>query len=100
MPPDDRAWMPPAPSGAGDGQGRVGGTTAATGEVLEGYDDLVELARGGDSIVFRARQVRPERDVAVKVLRAKIAELTGDKGAVANPLGPSLCGHRASRAQW
>lgn len=37
-------------------------------EVL-GYADMREVARGGDSIVYRARQVSVDRDVAIKVMQ-------------------------------
>ena len=50
----DAAWMPPA--------------SPAPAEELAGYVDLVEVGRGGDSVVYRARQVALNRDVAVKVL--------------------------------
>lgn len=53
---DDAAWAPP-PLRA-----------QSAGESLEGYVDLVEIGRGGDSVVFRARQVSLNRDVAIKVL--------------------------------
>jgi serine/threonine protein kinase len=51
----DAAWQPPA---------------AASGpsEQLDGYADLVEIGRGGDSVVYRAREVALGRDVAIKVL--------------------------------
>jgi tRNA A-37 threonylcarbamoyl transferase component Bud32 len=52
---DDEAWRPPrAPS--------------RPAEELEGYADLVEIGRGGDSVVYRARDLAVDRDVAIKVL--------------------------------
>jgi hypothetical protein len=35
---------------------------------LDGFEDLEEIGRGGFSTVYRARQLRPERIVAIKVL--------------------------------
>ncbi|WP_243056955.1 serine/threonine-protein kinase [Nocardioides sp. SR21] len=46
-------------------------------ESLAGYDHLTEVGRGGDSVVFRARDVAMRRDVAIKVLQ------TDDPRAVA-----------------
>ncbi|WP_340539575.1 serine/threonine-protein kinase [Nocardioides sp. GXZ039] len=63
----DDAWRPP-PSPAGHT------------EHLDGYTDLVEIGRGGDSVVYRARQVSVERDVAIKVLSI---ETTVDPGRAA-----------------
>ena len=36
--------------------------------VIDGFTDLVEVGRGGFGTVFRARQLDPARDVAIKVL--------------------------------
>ncbi|CAN5480583.1 hypothetical protein BH11ACT8_BH11ACT8_23090 [soil metagenome] len=52
---DDQAWRPPAPA-------------RRPVEELSGYTDLVEVGRGGDSVVYRARQESVQRDVAIKVL--------------------------------
>lgn len=35
---------------------------------IPGYDDLIEMRRGGQGIVYRGRQISTGRDVAVKVL--------------------------------
>lgn len=35
---------------------------------VEGHDVLAEIARGGGGIVYRARQLRPAREVALKML--------------------------------
>ncbi|MDO9454990.1 serine/threonine-protein kinase [Nocardioides sp.] len=51
----DAAWRPPAPP-------------AAPSEQLDGYTDLVEIGRGGDSVVYRARELALGREVAIKVL--------------------------------
>ncbi len=54
-PNDDNAWRPPRAS-------------SRPPEELAGYADLVEIGRGGDSVVYRARDLAVERDVAIKVL--------------------------------
>src|SRR4051794_31739590 len=37
-------------------------------EEIEGYSDLVEIGRGGFSIIYRARQTAFDREVALKIV--------------------------------
>ena len=53
------------------------GMAAVFAERLEGYADLVEIGRGGDSVVYRARDRALGRDVVVKVLRRDAAAGSG-----------------------
>lgn len=39
---------------------------------IEGYDEFVEVGRGGFATVFRARELSTDRDVAVKVLSVEL----------------------------
>jgi tRNA A-37 threonylcarbamoyl transferase component Bud32 len=52
---DDDAWRPPR-------------AVSPPPEQIEGYADLVEIGRGGDSVVYKARDLAVERAVAIKVL--------------------------------
>ncbi len=45
---------------------------AFAGSAIEGYEDLVEIGRGGFGTVFRGRQPSLHRDVAIKVLSATL----------------------------
>lgn len=57
--PSDAAWRPPPAPAA---------PPPAATESLGGYDRLTPVGRGGDSVVYRARDIALQRDVAIKVL--------------------------------
>ncbi|MBN9618133.1 MAG: serine/threonine protein kinase, partial [Actinobacteria bacterium] len=61
-PADDAAWAPPTVA------------KPDPGSLLTGYRDFTVVARGGDSIVYRAHQDALDRDVAVKVVLLDDAE--------------------------
>lgn len=65
--PEDE-WAP-APATPATGARVTQPGSGADGTVqVAGYADLVEVARGGDSIVYRAHQTTVGRDVAIKVI--------------------------------
>ncbi|WP_129667276.1 serine/threonine-protein kinase [Phytoactinopolyspora endophytica] len=57
-------WAPHSQSSTGD----PGTGTTPGGFHLDGYHGFTEVARGGDSIVYRARQGGLDRDVAIKAV--------------------------------
>lgn len=63
----DDDWAPPAASPLAEITGT--GPRPAHDVVVPGFTDLREVARGGDAIVYRARQPSVDRDVAIKVFQ-------------------------------
>ncbi len=48
--------------------------SALVGRVVQGYEFLEQIGEGGFGSVFRARQISVGRDVAIKVIRADLAD--------------------------
>lgn len=54
----------------------VGGSPSARDVAFDGHELLGEIARGGMGVVYRARQLEPERIVALKTLRGASLDST------------------------
>lgn len=63
----DDDWAPASASALEEATGTGPKPTTAIG--VPGFTDLREVARGGDSIVYRARQLSVDRDVAIKIIQ-------------------------------
>ncbi|MGO1318549.1 MAG: protein kinase domain-containing protein [Cellulomonadaceae bacterium] len=63
----DDAWAPP-PRPSTPAPDVPAGAASAPVPRVDGYVDLAEVARGGDSIVYRAREEGIDRAVAIKVI--------------------------------
>ncbi|MEM9748199.1 MAG: hypothetical protein AAF945_15995 [Actinomycetota bacterium] len=47
--------------------------TEHTSTLVDGFDDFVKIGSGASSTVYRARQIRMDRPVAIKVLHADLS---------------------------
>jgi serine/threonine protein kinase len=68
-------------------------TSPLIGPQIDGYDDLVEIGRGGFGVVYRAHQRSLQRDVAIKILSTPLDVASIERfGREGLALG-SLTGH-------
>ncbi|WP_158277265.1 serine/threonine-protein kinase [Serinibacter arcticus] len=68
---DDEVWAPARPDALAQAVGLdvdPAPSPPVTSVSVPGYTDLVEIARGGDGLVLRARDAGVDRDVAIKVV--------------------------------
>lgn len=72
----DEQWAPAEPTPLAEAITIRQPGAPAAGVQVAGYTDLVEVAQGGDSIVYRAHQRNVGRDVAIKVLSVGDAATT------------------------
>ncbi len=86
----------PADTPPGDGEA-AGGAEAVLPRQLAGYTLLEEVGRGGMGVVYRAHQMHPAREVAVKVLLAgghagaeRRARLLAEADAIARLQHPGI----------